>query len=69
MDIKEKINEIVAKVKADPALASNFKKDPEGTIEKIAGVDIPDGAMSAVIAGVKAKLGDGAVGGVFKKLF
>ena len=49
-----------------------FQKDPEKTIEDIAGVDIPDGMLDKVVSGVQAKLsGDklsGALGSI-KKMF
>lgn len=56
MDIKAKITEIVSKLKGDPKLMENFKKDPEKTLEGIIGIDIPDGMADKVIEGVKAKL-------------
>ena len=72
MDIKAKITEIVDKIKKDPSLKDEFTKDPEKAIEKIIGVDIPDGALDTVVSGVKAKLaGDTLSGAVdsIKKLF
>lgn len=72
MDIKGQIEEIVKKVKSDDKLAEKFQKDPEKTIEDIAGVDIPDGMLDKVVSGVQAKLsGDklsGALGSI-KKMF
>ena len=72
MDIKAKITEIVDKIKKDPSLKDEFMKDPEKAIEKVIGVDIPDGAIDTVVTGVKAKLaGDSLSGAVdsLKKLF
>lgn len=72
MDIKAKITEIVDKIKKDPSLKDEFTKDPEKAIEKLIGVDIPDGALDTVVSGVKAKLaGDSLAGAVdsLKKLF
>lgn len=72
MDIKEKIEEIVAKVKNDDKFKDEFMKNPEKAIESLAGVDIPDGMIDKVVDGVKAKItGDklaDAVGSL-KKLF
>ncbi|MBO2527526.1 MAG: hypothetical protein CW335_05015 [Clostridiales bacterium] len=56
MDIKAKITEIVEKIKKDPTLKDEFTKNPEKAIEKLIGVDIPDGAVDSVVSGVKAKL-------------
>ncbi len=72
MDIKAKIGEITDKIKNDPSLKEEFTKNPESAIEKLLGVDIPDGAIDKVVDGVKAKLTadklSGAAG-TLKKLF
>lgn len=74
MDIKEKINEIVDKIKNDPDLLKKFKTDPVKVIEGLIGIDLPDDQINAVVEGVKAKisldsLGDigGKLGGLFGK--
>jgi len=72
MDIKGKIEEISAKIKNDPALAEQFKKEPIKAVEKVLGVDLPDDVVAKVVDGVKAKLtADNAKGalGSLKKLF
>lgn len=56
MDIKEKINEIVDKVKNDPKLMESFKKDPVKTVESVSGVDLPDDAVEKIVAAVKGKV-------------
>lgn len=56
MDIKAKITEIVDKIKNDPDLMKEFTADPEKAIEKLLGVDIPDGIADKVIDGVKSAL-------------
>ncbi len=73
-EIKEKIEEIVGKIKADPNFAKEFQSDPVKAIEKIIGADLPDGAVNSVIEGVKAKISVdgikdklGALGGLFGK--
>jgi hypothetical protein len=68
MDIKKKIEEIVDKIKGDPALKENFAKDPEKTIEKLLGVDIPDGVADKVIDGVKVALAGDKLSGLAGKL-
>ena len=71
MDIKAKIDEVVAKVQSDPALMDKFKSNPVGAVEGILGVDLPDDVINNVITGVKAKLGVSniadAIGGLFGK--
>ncbi len=54
--LKEKIEEIVKKVKDDKDFASKFKANPTATVEEVLGVDIPDDKVEAIIDGVKAKL-------------
>jgi hypothetical protein len=56
MDIKEKITEIVEKLKNDKNLMSNFKTNPIQTIENLIGVDLPNETIEKVIDGVKAKI-------------
>ena len=68
MDIKAKIDEIVAKIKSDPAMMDNFQKDPVKTVEGIAGVDLPDDQINPVIEGIKAKLAGGALSGITDKI-
>ena len=68
MDIKAKINEIVDKIKSNPSLKDDFSKDPEKTIEKLIGVNLPDGVADKVIDGVKAKLTGDKLSGVADKL-
>lgn len=56
LNIKEKIEELVAKFKSDPDLLNKFKEDPIKTIEGIIGVDLPDDQLKGIVDGVKAKL-------------
>ena len=72
MDIKAKIDEIVNKVKSDPTLMASFQKDPVKTVEKVAGVDIPDDVEKQLVSGVKAALTTDKLAGAadaLKKLF
>lgn len=56
MDIKAKIDEIIAKIKSDDKFAAKFKKDPVKAVEDLLGVDLPDEQVEGVVSGVKAKL-------------
>ncbi|MBE6935458.1 MAG: hypothetical protein E7458_03040 [Ruminococcaceae bacterium] len=74
MDIKEKIGELVDKIKDDPKIAKEFKDDPIATVEKLLGIDLPNEQLEKIVDGVKAKigldkLGDalGGLGGLFGK--
>ena len=72
MDVKKKVEEVVAKIQKDPNLLKNFQKDPVKTIEGLSGVDIPDEIEDKVVAGVKAALAGDKASGIInsvKKLF
>ncbi len=66
--IKEIIENIVNKLKGDPGMVKKFQSEPEKTVESLAGVDIPDGAIDKIIAGVKAKLSADEGGGIVDKI-
>ncbi len=71
-NIKEKIEEIVEKIKKDPNFKEDFMKDPEKALEKATGINIPDGMVDKVVDGVKAKLAGDKLSGAMdsiKKLF
>lgn len=72
MDIKEKINEIVEKIKKDPTLMEQFQKEPVKAVEKVLGVDLPDDVVEKIVDGVKTKISVDKVSdlaGSIKKLF
>ena len=56
MDLKERINEIVEKIKSDKSFGAKFKSNPVKAIEDLFGVDLPDEQVKALIEGVKAKV-------------
>lgn len=71
-DVKEKIEELTKKVKDDPTLAEDFKKDPVKTVEGLLGIDLPDDQLKPLVAGIQAKLAASHVGDKLeglKKLF
>ena len=74
MNIKEKIEELVEKIKNDDALQAKFAKDPIGAVEQLLGIDLPNDQIEKIVDGIKAKLaiddiGDalGKLGGLFGK--
>ena len=74
IDIKEKIEELVEKIKKNPAMLKKFKENPVKVVEELVGIDLPDELIEKVVDGVKAKItvdkvGDalGALGGLFSK--
>ena len=68
MDIEKIINDVLAKLKVDPALLTEFMKDPVATLEKKLGIDLPDEQIKQVIDGLKAKLGSVDANGLIDKL-
>ena len=54
--IKEKINEIVEKIKTDKDIAKKFKADPITTVEGLIGIDLPNDQIEKIVDGIKAKI-------------
>ena len=78
--LKEKIDEVVEKIKNDKDIAAKFKKDPIALVEELLGVDLPNDQLQTVVDAIKAKVdldkvgdlldkvgGLGALGGLFGK--
>jgi uncharacterized protein YpuA (DUF1002 family) len=54
--VKEKVNEIVDKIKNDKDFAAKFRKDPVATVESLLGIDLPNEQIANVVEMVKAKI-------------
>ncbi len=54
--IKDKINEIVEKVKKDKTIAKKFADDPITTVEGLIGIDLPNDQIEKIVEGIKAKI-------------
>ncbi len=54
--IKDIVEDVVEKLKSDPALLKNFEAEPVKTLEKLLNIDLPDDQIQAVIDGIKTKL-------------
>ena len=74
INIREKIDEIVEKIKSDDKLMEKFQKDPISAVESLIGIDLPNDQIEQLVDGIKAKIklddiGDklGALGGLFGK--
>ena len=67
MNVKEKIEELVGKIKNDASLQEQFKKDPVKAVESLLGVDLPDDTVKQIADSIKLKLaGDNVQGAVDK---
>lgn len=62
--IKEKVEEIVEKIKNDKDIATEFQRDPVTTIEGLIGVDLPNDQVEMIIDAVKAKIDIDKIGSV-----
>ena len=68
-EIKERIEEIVEKIKSDKDIADKFQKDPISTVEELIGLDLPNDQIEALVDGVKAKINLDKLAGGLGKLF
>lgn len=68
MDIKEKVEELVNKIKANPKMLSDFKRNPVPVIEAIVGMDLPDDQILKLAELVKAKIDLDKAGDLLKGL-
>lgn len=56
MNIKEKVEELVAEIQKNPRLLTQFKENPIPVIEKLVGMDLPDDQIMKIADLVKAKI-------------
>lgn len=55
-NIKDKIEEIVEKIKNDEDFKEKFKQEPIKALEDVIGIDLPDEKINEIITAVKAKI-------------
>ena len=70
-NLKEKAEQIVAKLRSDEKLVEKFQKNPASVLEEYLGVDLPDDQVNKLVEAIKAKvqldkLGS-TLGGLFRK--
>lgn len=72
--LKDKIEEIVEKIKTDKDIAAKFQRDPIALVEELLGVDLPNDQLESVVNAIKAKVDLdkvsgllGGLGGLFGK--
>ena len=66
--LKDKIEEIVEKIKADKDIAAKFQKDPIAVVEKLLGVDLPNDQLEQVVDAIKAKVDLDKIGDLLEGL-
>ena len=69
--IKEKIEEIIEKIKNDKDFAKKFKDDPIKAVEGVIGIDLPEDKINDIVNTIKTKikLDDSKIIGKIKGLF
>lgn len=67
--MKEKIEELVSKIKNDDKLLEKFKTNPIQTVESLIGIDLPDDQVEKIVEGVKAKISLDSIGDKLGGLF
>ena len=71
-ELKDKLEEIVDKIKNDKDIAAKFQADPIGTVEGLIGIDLPNDQLEDLVDAIKAKVSLDKVGdalGGLKGLF
>lgn len=64
--LKDKIDDIVEKIKTDKNIAAKFQKDPISTVEELIGIDLPNDQIQGVVDAIKAKINLDKLGGLGK---
>ena len=64
--LKDKIDDIVEKIKSDKNIAAKFQKDPVSTVEELIGIDLPNDQIDGVVDAIKAKISLDKLGGLGK---
>ena len=67
--IKDKVDDIVDKIKSDKTLMTRFKSEPVKVVEELVGVDLPDDQIEKLADAVKAKIDLDKIGGMLGGLF
>ena len=83
MDIMEKLEDLVEKIKGDKTIAAKFKKDPIDTVQDLLDIKLPEEQIEKLVDAIKKKmklddlddvledkleaLGKKALGGLFGK--
>ena len=68
MDIKNKVEELVAEIQKNPKLLAQFKENPVPVIEKLVGMDLPDDQIMKLADMVKTKISLDKAGDLLKGL-
>ena len=67
--IKDKVDDIVDKIKSDKTLMTRFKSEPIKVVEELIGMDLPDDQIEKLADAVKAKIDLDKIGDMLGGLF
>ena len=67
--IKDKVDDIVDKIKSNKTLMTRFKTEPVKVVEELIGMDLPDDQIEKLADAVKAKIDLDKIGGMLGGLF
>ena len=67
--IKDKVDDIVDKIKSDKTLMTRIKTEPVKVVEELIGMDLPDDQIEKIADAVKAKIDLDKIGGMLGGLF
>ena len=71
MDIKKNVEELVQKIRKDPKLLGEFRKNPVAVVEELVGMDLPDDQIRQLAELIKARIDldkvGSLLGGLLKK--
>ena len=62
MDLQKIIEEVIAKIKADPEIIKTFTSDPIAAVKKLINIDLDASQLTEVVNGVKDKIDLSALG-------
>ena len=69
MDLKKKVEELVAEIQKNPKLMNQFMENPIKVVEDLIGIDLPDDQIEKIVDAVKAKINLDKVGDLLGGLF
>lgn len=67
MNIKKKVEDLVAQISKDNKLVDQFKKDPKKTVQSLIGDKISADHIDQLIKGIKAKISVDQAGDMLDK--
>ena len=64
MDIQKIIEDVIAKIKADPEILKLFTTDPIAAVKKLVNIDLDMSQLNEIVDGVKSKVDLSSLGDI-----